>query len=550
MTGSASTVGTWTWADLWEAVADRWPDEPAQRSAGRTFTWAQFDRRADGVARALLDAGLGPHAKVSQLLFNGPEYLEIHLACSKAGFVPVNANYRYTGGELHYLWDNADVEAVVFHGDLTDRCDEVRASLPDIRVWLWVDAGDGGTCPDWAAPYEAVAGDPPAERVRPASGRRDGDELLLLYTGGTTGHPKGVMWPQDTLIRMLEDLNAEAPADDDTPRAWVERLAKPGPTVLPAAPLMHGTALWYALPVLSRGGCVVTLPHRRLDVPALLDAIVDEQAKGICIVGEAFARPILDAAAAEPDRWDLSGLRVIFSSGAMMRTETKEALLRLAPRAMVIDSLGSSESGALARSRSSADEGVGATGSFRVALGTRVVDDDGIDVVPGSGQVGRLAIAGRIPVGYYGDEAKTAETFLTIDGRVHVVAGDQAEVLADGTVKLLGRGSLCINTGGEKVFPEEVEEALKADPAVQDAVVVGLPDDRFGESVAALIEPRPGASVDPGALADTVRAQLAGYKVPRRFITVDSMGRAANGKADYRRLRQLAADDAGIALSS
>ena len=512
---------------------------PAQRCGDRTFTWTEFDRRAAGVARALQEGGLGPHAKVSQLLFNGPEYLEVHFACSKAGFVPVNANYRYTGPELHYLWDNADAEAVVFHGDLAERCDEVRGDLPGVKVWLWVDAGDGSACPDWAVPYEAAATNPPADRVGPTSGARDGQELLLLYTGGTTGSPKGVMWPQDTLLRMLEELNGATIGPTDTPADWAAGLAKPGPAALPAAPLMHGTALWYSLPVLNRAGCVVTLPQRRLDVEALLDTIVRDGVKGTCIVGEAFARPILAAVDAEPDRWDLSGLRVIFTSGAMMRPETKEALLRVAPRATIVDSLGSSESGGLGRSRSSADEGVGGgTGSFRVAPGARVVDDDGRDVEPGSGQVGRLAVSGRIPIGYYGDPVKTAETFLTIDGEVHVVAGDRAEVTADGTIKLLGRGSLCINTGGEKVFPEEVEEALKVDPSVQDAIVVGLPDERFGESVAALIEPRAGATVDPEALAETVRTQLAGYKVPRRFVTVATIGRAANGKADYRRLRR------------
>lgn len=545
MPAVASTVGTWTFADIWEAVADRWPDRPAQRCGDRTFTWEQFDRRADGVAQALVDGGLTQHAKVAQFLFNGPEYLEVQFACSKAGMVPVNTNYRYTGGELAYLWDNAEVEAVVFHSDLTDRVDEVRGQLSRVAVWLWVDAGDATACPAWATPYEAAATAPPAERVKPWP--RDGQELNLLYTGGTTGNPKGVMWPQDTLIRMLAQLNNDLPEDSDTPAAWVATLKKPGPAVLPGAPLMHGTALWYVIPALNRGGCVVTLSARHLDVQAMLDVVVSQGVKGICIVGEAFARPLLDALDAQPDRWDLTGLRVIFTSGAIMRSETKEKLISYAPNVQIIDSLGSSESGGLARSASSARSS-SATASFRVGPNTRVIDDHGHDVVAGSGEAGRVAIGGWIPVGYYRDEAKTAETFVEIDGHMHVVAGDRAEVNADGTLKLLGRGSLCINTGGEKVFPEEVEEALKAHPAVRDAVVVGLPHERFGEVVTAVVEAAKDADLNHEELRRTVRDHLAGYKVPRLFVDAP-IGRAANGKADYRRLRALAATTLGVDLS-
>lgn len=541
---SRSGIGSWTIADLWEAVADRFPDRLAQRCGDRSFTWSQFDRRSDGVARGLVDAGLGKGATVAQYLYNGPEYLEVQFACSKAGLVPVNTNYRYTGPELHHLWSDAGVRAVVFHGDLVEGADEVRAELPDIGLWVWVDAGDGSTCPDWAVPYEDLAGSPPPQRYVPRP--RDGAELNLIYTGGTTGHPKGVMWPQDTLLRMLEDLNRAPIGDDETVHERVDSLTRPGPVVLPAAPLMHGTALWYALPALNRGGAVVTLPNRRLDVEELLDAIVESDVKGICIVGEAFARPLLEALDAEPGRWDLGGLRVIFTSGAIMRADTKERLLAHAPRAQIIDSLGSSESGGLARSSATAD-GSGETAAFRVGPGTRVIGDDGKDVVPGSGETGFIARTGHIPIGYLNDPVKTAETFVSIDGATHVVAGDRAEVLADGTLRLLGRGSLSINTGGEKVFPEEVEEALKSHVGVRDAVVVGIPDDRFGEAVTAVVETHDGA-VDHDELKSTVREQLAGYKVPRHLVDAP-IGRAANGKADYRRLRRLAADRLGIDLT-
>jgi fatty-acyl-CoA synthase len=278
------------------------------------------------------------------------------------------------------------------------------------------------------------------------------------------------------------------------------------------------------------------MPDRRFDPASLLDTIVDDRVKGLCIVGDAFGRPIVHALDAEPDRWDLGGLRVIFSSGVMLSPETKADLLGHAPRAMIVDSLGSSESGGLGRSLTA--QGEDARGAaFKVGPTTRVVGEDGRDVVPGSGQQGRLAVRGRIPVGYYGDPVKTAETFLEIDGVVHVVAGDWAKVAADGSIQLLGRGSVCINTGGEKVFPEEVEEAVKRTTGVRDCVVVGVPDERFGEVVTAMVEADPGRDVDATAIATEVRQTLAAYKAPRHILAVDSIGRAANGKADYSRLR-------------
>jgi acyl-CoA synthetase (AMP-forming)/AMP-acid ligase II len=529
---------TWNFADVWEAVADRFPDEPALAAAGRGTSWRSFDERADGVAAALLAAGLGRQAKVAQYLFNGPEYLESVFACFKAGLVPVNTNYRYTGDELAYLWDNAEVEAVVFHSDLVDRCDELRGRFGRIRLWLWVDAagaGGDGACPDWAVPYEQAATSAPGRTT--AEWGRSGDDLFLLYTGGTTGHPKGVMWPQRTLFTMLEELNGRDPGDVADPVGRAAALDRPGPRVLPAPPLMHGTAMWFAMPALDQGGCVVTVGDRSFDPAALLDTIVADRVKGVCIVGDAFARPLADALDAEPDRWDLSGLRVVFSSGVMFSAATKARVLAHAPRALIVDSLGSSESGGLGRSLTNAGDDA-STASFKVGPTTRVVDDDGRDVAPGSGQRGRLAVTGRIPIGYYGDPVKTAETFLTIDGVVHVVAGDWAEVDEDGTIRLLGRGSVCINTGGEKVYPEEVEEAIKACAGVRDAVVVGIPNERFGEEVAAVVEPSPGIELDADAILAELRDHLAGYKVPRRVLVRD-VGRAPNGKADYRALRDL-----------
>lgn len=525
----------WNFADAWEAIAARFGDQPALIEPGRTLSWAELDRRADAVAQGLLDAGLGAQAKVAQYLYNAPEYLESVFACFKAGLVPVNTNYRYTGDELAYLWDNADVEAVVFHSDLAERCDELRKRLPHIRMWLWVDAGTG-ECPAWAVPYEELAQNAVPERPTRGPWGRSGDDLFLLYTGGTTGYPKGVMWTQDTMYRMLEELNGRTPSAQANPVEVAQSLSRPGPRVLAAPPLMHGTAIWFAMPALNQGGSVVTLPDRSFDPARLLDALVNHEVKGICIVGDAFARPLADALDAEPERWDLSGLRVIFSSGVMFSPQSKARLLRHARRATIVDSLGSSESGGVGRSLSGAGDEP-EVASFKVGDRTRVVDEEGRDVVPGSGQRGRLAIAGHIPSGYYGDPVKTAETFVEIDGVVHVVAGDWAEVEADGTIRLLGRGSASINTGGEKVYPEEVEEVIKALPGVRDAVVVGVPDDRFGEAVAALVEPDSDTEIDGPALTESLRDRLAGYKLPRHLV-FGSIGRAPNGKADYAAVRE------------
>jgi acyl-CoA synthetase (AMP-forming)/AMP-acid ligase II len=524
----------WNFAEVWEAIADHQPDALAQRHAGRSMTWSEFDRRADGVARALLDAGLGEQAKVAQYLYNVPEYLESTFAALKAGLATVNTNYRYTADELAYLWDNADAEAVVFHGVFAERCDEVRARLPRIRTWLWVDDGHGA-CPPFATPYEDAASAPPAERVVAPWGR-DGDHLVLLYTGGTTGMPKGVMWRQDDLFGALDAANRNRlPAEPDLAAA-TDRITRAGPRNLPAAPLMHGTGLFNALSNLIVGGSVVTMAGRRFDPVELLDTVQQERINSMSIVGDAFAKPILRALDAEPERWDISSLRVIVSSGVMWSAETKQGLLRHNERLIMVDSLGSSEAIGMATSTTRADGG-SETASFQLGPDGRVVTEDGRDVVPGSGEIGLVATRGHTPIGYYKDTEKSAATFRVIDGVRYSIPGDFATVDADGTVRLLGRGSQCINTGGEKVYPEEVEEMLKRHPTVADAAVVGVPDERFGEAITALVEAHAGDVVDETELIAHVKEHLAGYKAPKRIIPVDSIGRAANGKLDYKALK-------------
>lgn len=528
----------WNFADVFETIAERIPDALAQRQGDRSTTWAEFDRRADGVAAALLEAG-APHGiaeqdKVAQYLYNGPEYLESTIASFKAGLATVNTNYRYTADELVYLWDNGDVVAVVFHGTFVDQIEAIRDRLPRIHTWLWVDDASG-PCPDWAIPYEQAAATATGRTVAPWG--RSGDHLLLLYTGGTTGMPKGVMWRQDDLFGALDSSNKKRMPPDQDLGAAGGRVSGPGPRNLPAAPLMHGTGLFNALSNLMVGGSVITMEGRRFDPVELLDTIEAHQVNSMSIVGDAFAKPILRALDAEPDRWDITSLRVIVSSGVMWSAETKAGLLRHNQRLIMVDALGSSEAIGMATNTTTADSAAESrTAKFVLGPNTRVVTEDGRDVEPGSGELGRVALRGHTPIGYYKDEAKSAATFQVIDGVRYSIPGDWAEVEADGTVKLLGRGSQCINTGGEKVYPEEVEEVLKLHPSVADAAVVGVPDERFGQAVTAVVEPRPGTTLDEAELIAHVRSKLAAYKAPKRIIEVPTVGRAANGKLDYKQL--------------
>jgi acyl-CoA synthetase (AMP-forming)/AMP-acid ligase II len=526
----------WNFAEVWEAVAERLPDAPAQRHADAVWSWRQFDQRADAIAAHLLAAGVSEQDKVAQYLYNGPEYLESVFAALKAGLAVVNTNYRYRPDELAYLWDNADVVALVFHGAFVEQCAAVRQHLTRIHAWLWVDDGTA-PCPSWATPYEEVTSPWPGRTVGPWG--RSGAHLLLLYTGGTTGMPKGVMWRQDDLFRALDQASRTRLPPPANTAELAARLDRPGPSSLPAAPLMHGTGLFNAMTTLSAGGSIVTLTARRFDVVELLDTVERERVKSMTIVGDAFGRPILRALDAEPDRWDISSLRVIISSGVMWSSETKDGLLRHNERLILVDTLGSSEAIGMATSATTADTAA-SPASFQLAANTRVITESGADVVPGSGELGLVAMSGPMPLGYYKDPDKSAATFRVVDGVRYTIPGDWASIDADGTVRLLGRGSQCINTGGEKVYPEEVEEVLKQHPAVADAAVVGIPDERFGEAVHALVELAPGAEVDDAGLIDHVKRRLAAYKAPKRVITVDSLHRAPNGKLDYAALKQTA----------
>lgn len=534
----------WNFGDVFEVIAEELPDAPAQAQGDRRMTWFELDRRADGVARALIDeAGASKQDKVAIYLYNCPEYIETVFACMKAGLVPVNTNYRYGDEELLYLWDNADAISVVFHGVFAERIEPLRGKADKVRLWLWVDDGSGD-CPDWAVPYEE-----PAELSRPgdrtiAPWGRSGKDLYMLYTGGTTGMPKGVMWQQDDLYRVFVMTTKIDPLEPDLEHVR-NRLKEPGPVCTPACPLMHGTGAFVSYQAMMLGGSIVTLKGRHFDVVEFLDTIEREEVASIAIVGDAFAKPILRALDTEPDRWDISSLKMITSSGVMWSEAVKEGLLKHHPMMMLVDAFSSSEALGMGQSVSTAG-GAAKTAKFMLGERTRVVTEDGRDVEPGSGEIGVVALKGPNPIGYYKDPEKTAATFREIDGERYSIPGDYAMVEADGSLKLLGRGSVCINTGGEKVYPEEVEEVIKELPEALDAVIVGVPDDRFGEAIVALVESRDHSEIDEATLIAHVKERLAHYKAPKRVLTIDSIGRSPAGKVDYKGLRSRALEDLGI----
>jgi acyl-CoA synthetase (AMP-forming)/AMP-acid ligase II len=536
----------WNFADLWEAVAERLPDAPALIHGDHRVLWSEFDARANGVASTLLGLGVERQDKVAHYLYNGPEFMESMFGIFKAGLAPVNTNYRYADDELLYLWDNADAVAVVFHGAFTDRVEVLRGKLPKVKGWLWVDDGSGPR-PHWAVDYETAAASGRAGQSVAGPWGRDGDDLYLLYTGGTTGMPKGVMWRQDDLIMTLNESSV-APLPPVPDYAAVGALvAGPGVKVVPACPLMHGTGAFSTFNAFDGGGCCVTLTNRTFDAVELLDTIDRERVNGVAIVGDAFAKPILRALDAEPGHWDISSLMYMVSSGVMWSHETKEGLLKHHPGMLLVDAFSSSEALGMGSSVSAAGSAAD-TAKFTAGANAVVITDDGRFAAPGSGEIGMVGVKGRTPVGYYKDPEKSAKTFRVIDGERYSVPGDYATVEADGTLQLLGRGSVCINTGGEKVFPEEVEEALKTHPTVRDAVCVGVPDEKWGEAITAMVELHPGAALDEADVIAHVKGRLAPYKAPKRVLQVPTIGRAANGKVDYRRLKAEAVERVGAGV--
>ena len=517
----------WNIADILEALATVRGDAPALLHGARSISWNEFDRRTNALAHRLRAAGARPDDKLAIYAYNRPEWMEAVAAAFKARMVPVNINYRYREEELAYIFDNSDSVAVVFEGAFGERVDTLRGRLPKLSTFIQID--DGEPRQDWAEDYEGIAaGDP-----TPVDMGRSGDDLLFIYTGGTTGMTKGVMWRQEDVWFSLGgggDLLTGA-GKPESLAEHVGRCAGGGVRLIPCCPLMHGTGLLTAINALTMGGTLVTLPSRKFDAAELWREVQSKQVNALSIVGDVFARPMI--AELERGDYDLSSLAMIVSSGIMFSPECKRALVDKHPGMMIIDSYGSSEATGLGTSVTSAS-GETKAAKFEVGNRVKVFTDDGREVTPGSGERGRVGRAGYIPIGYYKDPEKTAETFITYQGVRYAVPGDYATVEADGTLTLLGRGSVCINSGGEKIFPEEVEEVLKRHPDIEDAAVVGLPDPRWGQAITALVTIREGRRLDEDATRDFVRGVLAGYKVPKRIFIVEDLGRSPSGKMDYK----------------
>ncbi|MGX1881571.1 acyl-CoA synthetase [Streptomyces sp. NPDC055287] len=532
-------------ADLFESVVDAVPDREALvyvdhpgTGTERRLTYAELDAAANRVAHHLADAGVQPGEHLGLHLYNGIEYLQTVLGCLKARVVPVNVNYRYVEEELVYLYRDADLVALVFDAEFTER---VAAALPrteKLRHLVRV-----GTAPS-GAPEPAIPPVPFAEAEASGAevrgfGPRSGDDQFIIYTGGTTGMPKGVMWRQEDLF--FSGLGGGAPTGEPvkSPEELAERVAAGGDgiTFFPTPPLMHGTSTLTAFIGFFFGQRVVL--HRKFVPREVLSTIEKEKVTSVSLVGDAMLRPLVDELNGSMKGTDCSSLFSVSSSGAILSETVRDQFLALVPNVMLLNNFGSSESGF--NGTATDDSGPGRGFRLRVNSRTAVVDPATNEpVVPG--EVGRIAQRGHVPLGYYNDPAKTAETFFEARGERWVLLGDMATVDDEGIVTVLGRGSQCINTGGEKVYPEEVEQALKSHPDVYDALVAGVPDDKWGNRVAAVVQVRGGADA-PGldAIQAHCRTRLAGYKVPRQLVIAPEIQRSPSGKADYRWARSVAA---------
>jgi fatty-acyl-CoA synthase len=536
-------------ATVWESIADVVPDAPAVTNGERTLTWWEYDDQGARLAAAYTAAGLGPDSKIALYMFNGNEYLVAQYGAFKMRGVPINVNYRYLDEELRYLLDNSDAEALVFHSSLGDRVARVIDRLPNLKLLIAVDDGApaDGEHADRALRYQdVIAGNDPMPRIA-----RSEDDVYMLYTGGTTGMPKGVMYSMRDISGGLCTIGFQAlglPAPESATHV-AEIVAgiheRDDATVsITGAPLMHGTGQWLGACIhLFAGGHVVTLTSRSLDPDEMLNAMQRHGVTHNTIVGDSFAKPIIaaiDAAIERGDPYDTSSLKMMVSSGVMWTTEVKEALLDRMPQVVLLDAIGSSEGsmGNQVTMRGVKTE----TARFSMNPTTKVFKDDDTEVAPGSDEVGMVAAGGMTPVGYFKDPGKSARTFRTIDGVRYSFPGDLAQIAADGTLILLGRGNQVINSGGEKIFPEEVEEAVKRVDGVVDCLVVGVDDDRFGQAVTAVASLDDGATTTEAQVIESVKGELARFKAPRRVIFVPSVPRAPNGKADYRTARSLAVD--------
>jgi len=527
----------WNFGDILDAVGPQVaPEAPAFIHGSRVINWGEAVRTTNNMARALIARGSQPGDKIAIYMRNRPEYLLALAAAWKARLTHVNVNYRYTPEEVWYIFDNSDAQTVVYASEFRDAVTEIRTRLPMVKTWIEV--SETGEVAPFAERFDDLGDE---GNGGPLDIQRSGDDQFFIYTGGTTGMPKGVMWTHHDMREItLQTARKMGPVPETLEElAEATRRMPVGARILPAPPLMHGTGLLTSMGTMMAGGCVITLEKPNFDAEELLTATDAHKPQTLVIVGDSFGKPILNALNAAPGRYDVSSILTIVSSGVMWSHEVKKGMLEHMPQAMLSDGFSSSEALGMGNSIMTRDSEV-QTAKFMLGERCKVFDENDQPVEPGSGKSGMVAIGPPNPLGYYKDDEKTARTFRTINGVRYSIPGDWCIVEADGTLTLLGRGSACINTAGEKVFPEEVEEALKTHLSVEDALVVGLPDEKWGQAVTGVVRLAEGASLDEEALRAHVRRTLAGYKTPKRVVATDQSIRASNGKADYATARKIA----------
>ncbi len=528
-------------ADLYESIADAVPDNEALASGDVHLTYSELDKRANRLAHFLQSRGIGAGDHVGLHLYNGHEFVEAILALFKIRAVGINVNYRFVAPEVRYMIENADLKGMITQRRFIPVINDASEGLPQFKALVVIEDGSEAVSNQESIEYETAKAQHSDERnFEP----RTADDLYIIYTGGTTGMPKGVMWRHEDLF--FTGLQGGSPGGEpvESPEQLVEQAKEGWYTVsmLPCAPFIHGAAQWTQWICHLTGGKLVLQHGPSFDAKRILSLVAEEGVSTISLVGDAMAIPLIDELKA--GNYDMENLVVIASAGAILSASVQRELEALLPDAMIINSFGTSESGDLGRAAGDEESHEGRP-SFYMGEEVTVLDEEGNEIEPGSGKMGLVARSGRLPLGYYKDPEKTAERFKEFNGKRWVVPGDFATVETDGRITFLGRGSKCINTGGEKVFPEEVEEALKAHPDIIDALVVGVPDPRFGSKVAAVFNTRDHKELTLEQVQEHCRAHVAGYKIPRQITITEVVSRMPSGKPDYAWAEEIARQQAG-----